>query len=232
MLRVRWQQALGLVVLLHIASYVHIVAEDAHLKAFAVTALCQMIRNPESDHVCRNPETQVAMLDRLAGTGPAAAAFGNTLTKLRDVRSQLAAVDALGDDDYRQKLQDLVDEVPLSSWTMVRLHPTLAIPQTALILAVSCEDLYAPCCAIDVPDSAQAGLLLSYISYCSSIHQKKGNVCDTSSRQASVITTINHSRTKILIRFKCGCCISRHGCRLWAAVLSGDVRSMVDMHAR
>lgn len=83
-------------------------------KRSTVTTVVQMPRKLGSDHVCRNPETQVALLDRLAGTGPAAAVFGNTLTKLRDVRSQLAAVDALGDDDYRQTLQDLVDEVPLS----------------------------------------------------------------------------------------------------------------------
>ncbi len=61
--------------------------------------------------VCRNSDTQVALLDRIAGTAAGAARFGARLRRLRDAEGGLAALDALGDQDDRDALQALVDEV-------------------------------------------------------------------------------------------------------------------------
>ena len=59
----------------------------------------------------RDPDTQLALLDRIAGTAAAAAAFGGQLRQLWELEAQLAAIDALGDEDERDALQALVDEV-------------------------------------------------------------------------------------------------------------------------
>ena len=60
---------------------------------------------------CRNPETQLALLDRLAGTDAAVAHYAEKLEQLRGAHAQLAAIDALGSEEQRQRLQDLVDQV-------------------------------------------------------------------------------------------------------------------------
>ena len=60
---------------------------------------------------CRNPETQLALLDRLAGTEAAVAQYADKLEQLRGAHAQLAAIDALGSEEQRQRLQDLVDQV-------------------------------------------------------------------------------------------------------------------------
>lgn len=54
---------------------------------------------------------QLALLDRIAGTAVEAAAFGGQLRRLRELEGQLAAIDALGDEDQRDAMQALVDEV-------------------------------------------------------------------------------------------------------------------------
>ncbi len=61
----------------------------------------------------RNSDTQVALLDCIAGTAAQAARFGAQLRRLRDAEGGLAALDALGDQDDRDALQALVDEVSL-----------------------------------------------------------------------------------------------------------------------
>ena len=60
---------------------------------------------------CRNPETQLALLDRLAGTDAAVAQYAEKLEQLRGAHAQLAAIDALGSEEQRQRLQDLVNQV-------------------------------------------------------------------------------------------------------------------------
>jgi hypothetical protein len=62
-------------------------------------------------HTCRNSDMQLALLDRIAGTQAAAAEFGGQLRRLRELGAQLAAIEALGDEDKRDALQSLVDEV-------------------------------------------------------------------------------------------------------------------------
>ena len=60
---------------------------------------------------CRSPDTQLALLDRLAGTGAAVGQYVGRLEQLRAAHSQLAAVDALGSQEQRERLQALVDQV-------------------------------------------------------------------------------------------------------------------------
>lgn len=71
---------------------------------------------------CRDSDTQTALLDRIAGTTAAAAAFGQKLQRRRDLRSQLAAINELGDENRREELQALVDNVsPRSTSLLVDL---------------------------------------------------------------------------------------------------------------
>ncbi len=51
------------------------------------------------------------MLDRLAGTDAAMAQYAEKLEHLRGAHAQLAAIDALGSKEQRQRLQDLVNHV-------------------------------------------------------------------------------------------------------------------------
>ena len=60
---------------------------------------------------CRSPETQLALLDRLAGTEAALGQYVDKLEQLRAAHSQLAAIDALGSEEQRERLQALVDQV-------------------------------------------------------------------------------------------------------------------------
>ena len=62
---------------------------------------------------CRNSDTQVALLDQIAGTTAEASRFAAGLANLRAAEAQLTALDALGDEDARDELQALVDEVLL-----------------------------------------------------------------------------------------------------------------------
>ncbi|BDA41836.1 DNA repair protein RecN [Coccomyxa sp. Obi] len=59
----------------------------------------------------RDPDTQLALLDRIAGTGEAVARYGLKLEELRGLVQQLAAIDALGSEQQRDQLQALVDQV-------------------------------------------------------------------------------------------------------------------------
>ena len=65
-----------------------------------------------SVNLLRGSDTQIALLDRIAGTAGASARFGADLQALREVEAQLAAIDALGDEDERNAMQAMVDEVP------------------------------------------------------------------------------------------------------------------------
>ncbi|CAL8460865.1 g396 [Coccomyxa elongata] len=59
----------------------------------------------------RDPDTQLALLDRIAGTGEAMARYGQKLEELRGLAQQLTAIDALGSEQQREQLQALVDQV-------------------------------------------------------------------------------------------------------------------------
>ena len=63
----------------------------------------------------RDSGTQVALLDRIAGTGAQAQRFGGALRRLREAEAQLEALEALGDEDARHELQAFADEVPSSA---------------------------------------------------------------------------------------------------------------------
>ncbi|MEW5306991.1 MAG: hypothetical protein WDW36_009414 [Sanguina aurantia] len=57
----------------------------------------------------REPATQLAMLDRLAGTAALVAAFGEALACLRAVEARLGELDELGDEGEREALQKVCD---------------------------------------------------------------------------------------------------------------------------
>ena len=59
----------------------------------------------------RNPDTQLALLDRLAGTDAAVAQYTEKLEQLRAAHAQLAAIDALGSEEQRERLQALANQV-------------------------------------------------------------------------------------------------------------------------
>ena len=61
--------------------------------------------------MCRSSGTQLALLDRIAGTSADARLFGARLQQLHSLREQLRAVEALGSEDARDQLQHLVDTV-------------------------------------------------------------------------------------------------------------------------
>ena len=60
---------------------------------------------------CRDSITQLALLDRVAGTQAAAAKFGNQLQQVREVEEQLADIATLGDEEERDELQQMIEEV-------------------------------------------------------------------------------------------------------------------------
>lgn len=78
--------------------------EDRHLKAAYVSS---------------DPDTQLALLDRIASTGAAVARYGRRLEELRGLAQQLVAIDALGTEEQREQLQTLVDQV--CRWQLRRL---------------------------------------------------------------------------------------------------------------
>lgn len=72
--------------------------------AHLADALGSLLRRRDSD-------TQVALLDRIAGTSSQAQRFGGTLRGLREAEAQMEALEALGDEDARDELQAFADEV-------------------------------------------------------------------------------------------------------------------------
>lgn len=60
---------------------------------------------------CRDPDTQVALLDRIAGCGGAAARFSGALRRLRAVEAEAAQLARLGGAKERAALQAMVDQV-------------------------------------------------------------------------------------------------------------------------
>ena len=73
----------------------------------------------------RSPDTQLALLDRLAGTDAAVAQYTEKLEQLRTAHAQLAAIDALGSQEQRERLQALVDQArpTLCLFGILVLHP-------------------------------------------------------------------------------------------------------------
>ena len=62
-------------------------------------------------HVCRDSTTQLALLDRVAGTSGLAANFAVGVQSRRQMKQQLADIAALGDEEEREELQDMITEV-------------------------------------------------------------------------------------------------------------------------
>lgn len=60
---------------------------------------------------CRDSATQIAMLDRIAGTTSQAAAFGGSLHTLRQMEQQLADFASLGNEEERNEVQHMIQEV-------------------------------------------------------------------------------------------------------------------------
>ena len=60
---------------------------------------------------CRDEQTQLALLDRIAGTTVKAAAFGACLDTFRQTESQLKAIASLGTEEEREDLQATIQEV-------------------------------------------------------------------------------------------------------------------------
>ena len=63
--------------------------------------------------MCRDPETQLQLLDGIAGTTQAAAAFGEQWAQLKRLREQVAAAQELADPAEREAKQALFDEVSI-----------------------------------------------------------------------------------------------------------------------
>ena len=66
---------------------------------------------PENEMQCRDSATQLALLDRVAGTRAGAAKFGNQLQQVKEVEEQLADIATLGDEEERDELQQMIEEV-------------------------------------------------------------------------------------------------------------------------
>ena len=62
-------------------------------------------------NVCRDSTTQLALLDRVAATSGLAASFAAGVQSLRQMKQQLADIAALGDEEEREELQDMITEV-------------------------------------------------------------------------------------------------------------------------
>ena len=61
------------------------------------------------------------MLDRIAGTSSQAAAFGASLHTLRQMEQQLADIASLGDEEERDELQQMIQEVMHGSGLMASI---------------------------------------------------------------------------------------------------------------
>eukprot|EP00208_Stichococcus_sp_RCC1054_P006404 CAMPEP_0206146770 /NCGR_PEP_ID=MMETSP1473-20131121/31382_1 /ASSEMBLY_ACC=CAM_ASM_001109 /TAXON_ID=1461547 /ORGANISM="Stichococcus sp, Strain RCC1054" /LENGTH=304 /DNA_ID=CAMNT_0053543455 /DNA_START=162 /DNA_END=1073 /DNA_ORIENTATION=+ len=88
------------------------VVNGAHTSLRVVRELANLLVDVNGQNAAlslRDSDTQTALLDRIAGTTAAAAAFGQKLQRRRDLRSQLAAINELGDENRREELQALVD---------------------------------------------------------------------------------------------------------------------------
>ncbi|KXZ53683.1 hypothetical protein GPECTOR_6g600 [Gonium pectorale] len=59
----------------------------------------------------REPDTQLELLDRIAGTSPLADAYGAALASLRSLEGRLDELDELDDEEERGRMQRLVDAV-------------------------------------------------------------------------------------------------------------------------
>ena len=80
----------------------------------------------------RNPDTQLALLDRLAGTSAAVGQYTEKLEQLRVAHAQLAAIDALGNEEQRERLQALVDQVRLLLCSLGRSESDFQIADAVL----------------------------------------------------------------------------------------------------
>jgi hypothetical protein len=64
-----------------------------------------------SSEALRDSDTQLALLDRVAGTGVLAAKASATLTQMGDIEERLESFDTLSDPEERNSLRKLVDAV-------------------------------------------------------------------------------------------------------------------------
>lgn len=99
------------------------------------------LQSPQIAVRCRNPDTQLALLDRLAGTDAAVAQYTEKLEQLRAAHAQLAAIDALGNEEQRERLQALVDQVGPTLRPLDILRSTLS----GLQLCHSTDADYSAC---------------------------------------------------------------------------------------
>lgn len=66
---------------------------------------------PSTSVFCRDSDSQVALLDELAGTERLANSFGRKLSELHQVQAELRALDELGDETARSHLEQMVQRV-------------------------------------------------------------------------------------------------------------------------
>ena len=85
----------------------------------------------------RDSATQLALLDRLAGTSGLAASFASGLKSLRQMEQQLADIALLGSEEERDELQDMISEVNAEQFRSKR--------QCSSCLHVPCADQYVFC---------------------------------------------------------------------------------------
>lgn len=62
-------------------------------------------------NVFRDSATQLALLDRVAGTSGLLASFAAGVQSLTQMEQQLADIASLGDEEEREELQDMITEV-------------------------------------------------------------------------------------------------------------------------
>ena len=83
----------------------------AEAVAVAVTVTVTVMALVNSANVCRDGATQLAYLDRIAGTSGSAASFASGVHSLRQMEQQLADIANLGDEEEREELQEMITEV-------------------------------------------------------------------------------------------------------------------------
>lgn len=92
------------------------IVSAAPLTTMAVLFAAACGRSFRQTHiVCRAGATQLALLDRVAGTSGLAASFAASVQSLRQMEQQLADIALLGDEEEREELQELITEVDFCS---------------------------------------------------------------------------------------------------------------------
>lgn len=73
----------------------------------------EAVHTKDNQSARRDPGTQVALLDRIAGCGGAAARFSGALRRLRALEAEAAQLARLGGAKERGALQAMVDQVDI-----------------------------------------------------------------------------------------------------------------------